>query len=362
MTSEPYLYNSTAIIYLNRLEHNVRLLKEHLADGVRQLAVIKADAYGHGAVQVAHFLQNKVDWFAVASMQEAIELRESGIKKDILVFGPPTVHTGPFYAQLGITAVVGQISQLQWLDENTSYHLQFDTGMGRFGFDPKEATQVADAIRNYPMLRLTGVMTHFASADNPNDDSVREQLEQFYSVRNTFGHDLLYHSANSGGVLFYKDTHFSMVRHGISMYGYPPGDEPVQGLQPVMEWESYLAAVKPIQKGMKVSYHSTWTCPEDGYLGVVPVGYADGYRRNLTGKARMIVGEKSYPVVGIITMDYTMLYLGKDDLKVGIPVTILDQERITADDLGKAIGSISYEILCGISKRRVRRAYRENGS
>ncbi|HKI43759.1 MAG TPA: alanine racemase [Balneolales bacterium] len=361
MTSEPYLYNSTATIYLNRLEHNVRLLKEHIGEGVRQLAVIKADAYGHGAVQVAHFLQDKVDWFAVASMQEAVELRESGIKKDLLIFAPPTVHSGPFYAQLGITAIVGQLSQLDWLDENTSYHLQFDTGMGRFGFYPDEASTVAGVIRDYSGLRLTGIMTHFASADNPIDPSVDEQLKQFHSVRDIFGSDLLYHSANSGGVLFYKDSHFSMVRHGISMYGYRPGDAAVEGLQPVMEWESYLAAVKPIKKGMKVSYHSTWTCPEDGYLGVVPVGYADGYRRNLTGKARMMVEEKSYPVVGIITMDYSMLYLGKDDLKVGTPVTIMDQSRITADDLGSAIGSISYEILCGISKRRVRRVYRDNG-
>ena len=361
MTSEPYLYNSTAIIYLNRLEHNVQLLKEHIGKDVRQLAVIKADAYGHGAVQVAHFLQDKVDWFAVASMQEAVELRESGIKNDLLVFAPPTVHSGPFYAQLGITAVVGELAQLDWLDENASYHLQFDTGMGRFGFYPEEAVEVAEAIRNYPGLRLTGIMTHFASADNPNDPSVDDQLGKFQSVQDIFGRNLIYHSANSGGVLFYKNSHFSMVRHGISMYGYRPGDVAVEGLQPVMEWETYLAAVKPIRKGMKVSYHSTWTCPEDGFLGVVPVGYADGYRRNLTGEGRMIIGEKSYPVVGIITMDYSMLYLGNDDLKAGTAVTIMDQSRITADDLAGAIESISYEILCGISKRRVRRVYRKNG-
>lgn len=358
MISEPYLYNSTAIVYLNRLEHNIQLLKGHLDESVMQLAVIKADAYGHGAVQVAHYLQDKVDWFAVASMQEAIELRESGITNELLVFAPPTVHSGPYYAQFKATAVVGKIEQLSWLDTGTAYHLQFDTGMGRFGFYPDEASQVAGAVRDFPELRLTGIMTHYASADNPKDSSVTDQLRLFRTIRDIFGDGLIYHSANSGGVLFYKDTHLSMVRHGISMYGYEPGDVKVDGLQPVMEWESYLADVKPIRKGMKVSYHSTWICPEDGYLGVVPVGYADGYRRNLTGKARMIVREKEYPVVGIITMDYSMLYLGGDNFKTGTPVSIMDQHHITADDLGRDIGSIAYEILCGISSRRVNRIYR----
>jgi len=358
MISDPHLYNSTAIIYLNRLEHNIQLLRKHLDDHVKQLAVIKADAYGHGAIQVAHFLKDKVDWFAVASMQEAIELRKSGIQKDLLVFAPPNVHSASFYAQLGITAVVSSYEQFQMLDAGTSYHLQFDTGMGRFGFYPEEANTLVESVGEFPELRLTGIMTHYASADDPDNGSVETQLKLFQEIRKIFGNELIYHTANSGGILFYKDTHMTMVRHGISMYGYPPGTIDVKGLQPVMEWKSFLSAVKPIKKGMKVSYHSTWTCPEDGYLGVVPVGYADGYRRNFTGKARMIVGGKEYPVVGIITMDYCMLYLGDDQLKVGTPVTIMDQEYITAADLGDDIGSIAYEILCGISKRRVNRVYR----
>ncbi len=361
MISDPHLFNSTAIVYLNRLKHNIQLLRKNLSNGVKQMAVVKADAYGHGAIQIAHYLQDKVDCFAVASMQEAIELRESGIQKNLLVFAPPTIHSAPFYAQLGITAVVGSYEQLALLDAGTSYHLQFDTGMGRFGFYPEEAPRLVDFIDKYPELRLKGVMTHYASADDPDNESVATQLKSFQLIREILGSDLIYHTANSGGTLFYKDTHMTMVRHGISMYGYPPGTIDVNGLQPVMEWESFLATVKPIKKGMKVSYHSTWTCPEDGYLGVVPVGYADGYRRNFTGKARMIAGGKEYPVVGIITMDYSMLYLGKDQLNDGTPVTIMDQDHITASDLGADIGSIAYEILCGISKRRVNRVYKNEG-
>lgn len=361
MIPDPQLYNSTAVIYLNRLEHNVQLLKQRLSGEVKQLAVVKADAYGHGAVPVAHFLKDKVDWFGVASMQEAIELRESGIQNDLLVFAPPTIHTGRFYAQWGVTAVIGHLDHLSRLDPGTTYHLQFDTGMGRFGFYPEEAEKVARAIKDYPRLQLTGIMTHYASADDPGNSSVDLQLQSFRSVSKYFENKLIYHSANSGGILFYDATHMSMVRHGISMYGYPPGVTDVEGLQPVMEWESYLSAVKPIKKGMRVSYHSTWTCPEDGYLGVVPVGYADGYRRNFTGKARMFIGDKSYPVVGIITMDYSMLYLGQDRHTEGTPVIIMDKDRITASELGDNIGSIPYEILCGVSNRRVNRIYRYEG-
>ncbi len=358
MEPEDQCYNSTAVIYLNRLAHNVHFLKQYLANDVMQMAVIKADAYGHGAVETARFLQDKVDWFAVASVQEAIRLRKSGVGNNILVFAPPTVHTGFLYPQYDITAVISNFGQMKWLGAGAVYHLQFDTGMGRFGFYADEVEQVLAMTKKYPSLHLSGIMTHFASADDPDNESVSVQMKLFHSVRKHFDDDLLYHAANSGGVLFYPETHLSMVRLGIGMYGYQPGDTKVEGLQPVMKWGSYLISVKPLRKGMTLSYHSLWKCPRDGYFGVVPVGYADGYPRNLTGKAHMIVEGRKYPVAGVVTMDYCMIYLGKDRYEPGTPVTLMGDGPVTADDIARQLGTISYEILCGINRRRVNRVYR----
>lgn len=354
---ESDFYNSILEINLSYLEQNLKVLKSKLKPGIRQMAVIKANAYGHGAVKLANFLNDVTDWYGVCSLQEAIELRESGIKKNILVFNAPYERTAWAYKKYDITAVVSDFHHFDLLRDGTHYHIQFDTGMGRFGFYNYQKEAVLDHVKQYSNLMLTGLMSHFATADTPDSPKVKEQLTKFNALRELFDSSLIFHISNTGGLAYYPQAQFDMVRHGIGMYGYPPGNTNIKGLKPVMTWKSYLAECKPIKKGMTVSYLAGWTCPEDGFIGIIPVGYADGLRRNLGGKINMKINGNSYPIVGIITMDYVMVYLGKDRPPINSEVIVMGNKGNTAQEWGNAINSISYEILCGISTRRVQRKY-----
>lgn len=351
------MLHSTVYIHLDRLKNNLAFLKEKLQPGVSQMAVIKADAYGHGAPSIARFLEDKVGWFATASIAEALELREAGVQQRILVFAPPMPETAQEYVNHRLTAVISHIDHFKMLPAGTDCHLQFDTGMERFGMYADQVPEIKQQMSVHSGLAITGIMTHYANATDPGLDTVEKQRKQFESIRSDFDGDLVAHTANSGGVLFYPDTHYDMVRHGIAMYGYPPGDKPVPELQPVMEWRSFVMQCKPIKKGAQVSYLGRWTCPEDGYIGVVPVGYGDGLPRNLTGKISFQIEDKQYPVVGIVTMDYSMVYLGRDQYRQGTPVIVMGHEGATAKEWGDKMDSISYEILCRINPRRVQRQY-----
>lgn len=351
------MYHSEAVVHLDRMGDNLAFLKEKIHSGVKQLAVVKADAYGHGAETVARYLQDKVDWFATASVHEAVALRDAGIRNPILVFAPPFGQTAPLYETHRLTAVVSHTDQFEILPEGIDCHLQFDTGMGRFGMNIDQVQEIKNKMAAYPGIHVSGIMTHYAGASEPGSETVGTQLKRFLSVRQQFDDDLLTHTANSGGILYYPETHFDMVRHGIAMYGYPPGETRVPELKPVLEWRSFIIQCKPIKAGMPVSYLGRWKSSGDGYLGVVPVGYADGLPRNLSGKIAFQIGETTYPAVGIITMDYTMIYLGKDRYDAGTPVQVMGHSGHTADDWGKKMQTISYEILCRINPQRVRRLY-----
>ncbi|HKJ32646.1 MAG TPA: alanine racemase [Balneolales bacterium] len=353
----PDFYNSRLEINLSDLQNNLDVLKNRLKPGIRQMAVIKANAYGHGAVRLARFLDDKVDWFGVCSLQEAIELRDEGFNKEILVFSAPYEQTAWAYKKYNITAVVSDFHHFELLEDGTHYHLQFDTGMGRFGFYDYQLDEVLDHVKQFDHLKQTGLMSHFATADTPDSDKVKEQLETFKEVRKHFSSSIITHISNTGGIAYYPEAQFDMVRHGIGMYGYPPGNTGITDLKPIMAWKSYLLECKPVQKGMTVSYRAEWICPENGYLGIIPVGYADGLRRNLGGKLKMSINGKSYPIIGIVTMDYVMLYLGKDRPPVNSEVIVMGNEGNTAQEWGNLMESISYEVLCSISNRRVHRVY-----
>lgn len=357
MSEADSLYNSSAYINLNHLDNNVKVLRKMMNPGVRQMAIIKANAYGHGALSVADYLLNKVEWFGVCSIPEAIELREHGIKKDILILGAPSVETAGLYLKYDLTAIISSFEHFEWLLEGIRCHIKFDTGMGRFGFYPEQVSEVLAKMNQFKSLKYEGLMTHFAKADDPDSGMVVEQLNKFNFVRSHFDAPLLTHAANTGALAFYDDAQFDMVRTGIGMYGYPPGNTGIDGLKPVMLWKSHLASCKLVKKGDTVSYHAKWSAPEDGYVGIVPVGYADGLRRNLTHKISMEINGKNYPVVGIITMDYVMVYMAKDEYPAGTPVTVMGNEGNTAKDWGDLTDTISYEILSGISPTRVKRHY-----
>jgi len=342
--------NATVTVDLTKLKHNFDCLSSFLDAETRVMAVLKADAYGHGAVEVAKCLEPEVGAFAVNCIQEGIELREHDIIKPILVFEVPEQSTATKYRVHNLTATISSEEHFQWLPNGTSYHLNFDTGMGRLGFRPHELDKVAKLVENNRELFCTGLYTHFATADEPDSELVRRQHRKFREIQERFSSDLTCHIANTGGTAFYDSKQFNMARLGIGLYGYPPGKTAIEGLQPVLEWETRLVQLKSITAGESVSYGANWKAPEDGYLGIIPVGYEDGLRRNLTGVAKVKIGSECYDIVGRITMNYSMVYLREGTFELGTPVKLLYPEN-TATEWAGALGTIPYEILTSINPK-----------
>ncbi len=342
--------NSVLEIDLQIISENVKVLQSHLRPGVKHLAVVKADAYGHGAVEVAKKIAPQVDWFAVNSMQEGIELREQNIDHPILVFMPPEDETASQYAAYSLTATVGARDHFKLLPNDADYHLLFDTGMGRLGFSETDTEEVLKLENKYGKLNCTGIYSHFATADDPKSPKLREQFGKFKKIYVQFGDGLLKHICNTGGIVQLPEAHLEMVRSGIGVYGFGPGGVHISGLHPAMKWKTYLAQVKPIKKGEAVSYGSTWKCPADGFLGIIPVGFEDGLPRRLSGYLQVKIEGDYFSTAGIITMNYTMVYLQKHSFKTGTEVLLLGDEN-TARTWADSVGTIAYEIMTRISPK-----------
>jgi alanine racemase len=345
-------YHSTRIVvHTGNIRHNIGVLAGKTARDVMKMAVVKADAYGHGAVTVAQIAEDVVDWFGVASVEEAMELRDARITKPILVFGVPGVHNASIYDRYNLTAVVSHPGQLGILSPGTRYHLGFDTGMGRLGILPEQAADVLEAIKKADHLVPEGIMSHFATADEPGSKKAAAQLEAFRSLRAQFPEHLITHMANSGGIFHYPGSHFDMVRHGISMYGYSPGTTAVVGLKPALSWEAAVVQCRKIKRGETVSYGARWQAPEDGYLLTIPAGYDDGIPRLLSGKFSVTVNGIEMPQTGTVTMDYIMVFSKQPvDIERAVAV-LLDTNGRDAGTWAEITGTISYEILCGISRK-----------
>lgn len=226
--------------------------------------------------------------------------------------------------------------------------------MGRLGFDPGEAGKVKEMMNRFSGIICTGIYSHFATAEEPDSKQVLDQYQSFEEIRTLFPESLTTHIANTGGTAFYDFDHFDMVRLGIGIYGYSPSNRPIEGIRPVMSWKSYLADVKPITEGSTVSYGAEWTAPKNGYLGIIPTGYEDGLRRNLSGQFSVKIAGRDYETVGTITMNYVMVFLGDDYFNVGEEVLLLHDGNDAADWAQK-LGTISYEILTGVNARLPRK-------
>jgi alanine racemase len=342
--------NSVVNVNLSSLQKNIEILSRYLDDDTRIMGVVKADAYGHGAVEIAEVLEPLVEAFAVNDIYEGIELREQDITKPILVFEVPDRSLVSQYREHNLTATISSEEHFGWLPNGTSYHLNFDTGMGRLGFLPSEAKRVAGLVEDHKEIICTGIYTHFATADNPRSRFVTQQHERFKKIRKYFPAKLIAHISNTGGTVFYKTEQFNMVRLGIGMYGYPPGKTEIDGIKPVLSWETRLVQTKRIVANNPVSYGATWEAPEDGYLGVIPVGYEDGIKRSLSGRLSVRVNGKVCDIVGTITMNYSMIFLGPDDYEPGTKVEVLYPEN-NAGDWAQKIGTIPYEILTSINPK-----------
>lgn len=349
--------NSTLYIHLSKLDQNLQHLNSIFGNEVQHMAVVKDNAYGHGVIPIAQFLTDKVDWFCVATLEEAIELREADITNEILVFEIPKVGEEEAYKTHDLTATIADLSVFDRLKPQTKCHLNFDTGMRRLGMLPGEAGEALQQIENYSKLNYTGIYTHFANADGDSAPTVSEQVKLFQSIRNKFPSHLMTHTSNSAGVLYHhQKTVFDAVRTGIALYGYAPGVEDLEQLQPIVEWKSHLVQVKKIKKGQAVGYGSRWEAPKDGYIGIVPIGYGDGVFRSLSGKINVEIESKLFPQVGTISMDYMAVFLGGTKMKEGEEVTILRDGELSAKKWAKWSDTISYEITTTIAPK-VKRVY-----
>lgn len=357
-------------INLDNLRDNINTIKQHIKHGTKLCCAVKADGYGHGAIRVAvAALKSGVSFLAVASISEGVELREAGIVAPILSLSLPLKDEIPSLIVHSITPLVFDIEFIEQLNEVATsmhrkipVHLKIDTGMGRVGCMPEEAKLLAKKIASTEGLYLEGVCTHLACADSLLQDDIdftKKQVEKFnFSIKTIKEEGInpgILHCSSSGAIFLHKEAHFDMVRPGIAIYGYSScAKELGINLKPVMEFSSQIVAIKQFKKGESVSYDRTWIASEDCDIGVIPAGYADGLVRRLSPGLEVLINGKMFPIVGRICMDQCMVLLGKNyDVKRWDKVIFFGPEKNckTAADLASQIGTISYEILCGINKR-----------
>jgi alanine racemase len=351
-----------ALVDLGALRRNVGRMAD-AAGGAQLCAVVKADAYGHGMVPVAGAaLEGGAGWLAVATAEEARALRAAGIGGRVLVMGALSDEELPVALEADADVVAWRTSFVERVaaDGGGRVHVKLDSGMGRLGTrDPAEATDVAELAAQ--RAQLAGLMSHFATADDPGDDFFGEQLERFRAwavpLHERFP-DALLHIANSAGTLRSGAAHFDMVRCGIAIYGMDPfGEDPARReLEPVLSLRSYVAEVKPCAPGESAGYGRRFIAREQTTIATVPIGYGDGWRRSLSPGGEALIAGRRFPIAGTISMDNITLDLGPQPtgVAVGDEVVLIGRggdERILAEDVARSLGTINYEVTCGLTAR-----------
>jgi alanine racemase len=336
-------------------------------------AVVKADGYGHGAIEAARAAQaGGASWLAVATAEEAAALRAAGLSGPLLVMGAlsPEELDVALAADADVVAWRESFAAVLAARGAARVHVKLDTGMGRLGTrDPEEARRVVAAVDAAPGLELVGVMTHFATADEPGDAFFGEQLERFSEfvreLRDS-DRDLVAHAANSAGTLRDAAAHFDLVRCGIAVYGMDPfhADPAARELEPALALESYVADVKPTAPGESAGYGRRFVASRPTRLAVLPIGYGDGVRRALSNNADVLIRGRRLPLVGTVSMDNITVDVGDAPVAPGDPAVLIgaqDGERILAEEVARRIGTINYEVTCGISAR-VPRVHHRDGA
>ena len=346
--------------------------------GTDVMAVVKANAYGHGAIEVARILEDRCAFFGVSSMQEGLELRRAGIQKPILILGHTPVSAYPVIVRENIRPAIFQYTDALALSEEAvrqqktaSFHFAVDTGMSRIGFQAtEENADICQKITSLPGLYAEGLFSHFATADCENLDKSHTQaalFRQFDLWLKQRGVTVpVRHMDNSAGLINFSQ-HYEMVRAGIILYGLYPSDEINHAnlhLQPALCWYSRISHIKTLPAGREISYGGTFVTQKDTVVATIPVGYADGYLRSLSGKFYVLIHGKRAPILGRICMDQMMVDITHiPDAAVEDPVVLVGrdgEEIITTEAIAEAAGTFHYEFICGIS-RRVPRHYRKDG-
>jgi len=360
---------AVARIDLAAIRHNAGVLGRAAA-GARLMAVVKADGYGHGSVGVARAaLAGGAEALAVAAVSEAEDLRAGGLGAPILIMGP--LVGGEWARAVSVGAEI-----TAWTPEGVAsaraaagggrvrLHLKLDTGMGRLGARPEDVSGLVEAAAAAgDAVEVAGLMTHFATADETEGENASFMSEQLLRFRSTVAGlrgrfpGAVVHAANSAATLRQPAAAFDMVRCGIALYGCSPfgGDPAEHDLRPAMSWISYLASVKTLRSRESVGYGRVWRAARGTRIGLVPVGYADGYARSLSGRAEVLAGGRRVPVVGIISMDQLTVDLGPEGAEeVGEEVVLLGaqaSERVRAEEMAVWRGTINYEVICAVGPR-----------
>ncbi|MBE5801147.1 MAG: alanine racemase [Clostridiales bacterium] len=353
---------------LDAIRHNYLVLRQQVPPHVRVMPVIKADAYGHGMCEVAHTLEKEgVGDFAVALVEEGVKLRQEGITSRILVLGAAMKDAIPQAIENDLTQTVFSADMIALIDQKAEQvgkiadvHIKLDTGMNRIGLrSVEEAQAVADALAGAKHVRATGIYTHLASADEtlPDgsmNDFTRKQLECFTQLKNCFDASIPAHVANSAMSLQAPEAYFSMIREGISLYGYPPVHTDL-AFRPALSWRSEIVHIKTISKGDTIGYGRTYTAGQDMRIATVAVGYGDGYHRAGSNRGQMLVRGTRANIVGRICMDQTMIDISHiPDAQVGDEVVLIGSQgsdSISAEEVAMWADTISYEVLLGITSR-----------
>ena len=366
-----------AEISLEAIGHNIREVKKRLPEGVKLLGVVKANAYGHGAVPVASYLENQVDYFATATIEEAVELRENGISAPILILGYVSPSQYGDLVEYDITQTIDSYAQALALEKEAARqnrkakaHLAVDTGMTRIGFqvtehDADEAAKIADL----PHIELEGMFTHFSCADQEDKTYCSMQMEKYDKMTALLAERgvtiPLRHICNSAGIMEFDDHRFEMVRSGIITYGIYPSEEVKKerlDLIPALSWKSHVIHVKEVGPGIGVSYGATYVTEKPmTRIATVSAGYADGYPRALSNQGCVLIHGKKAPIIGRICMDQMMVDVTDiPDVQVEDVVTLVGtdgDETITIEEIANPAARFHYEMLCDISSR-VTRVYK----
>ena len=354
-----------AEINLDYLEHNFKEVKSLLSQRTKVLVTVKADAYGHGLIPVAKRLVTcGVDYLGVASIDEGIELRKAGIKTPILLLGlilkediQPlfTYRLTPTICDRGLALALNARARAQ--KERIAVHIKVDTGMGRIGVLPEDAFKLVSEIHKLKHIHIQGIFTHLALADCDRDFTAG-QINLF----NKLVGDLkksgivipLVHAANGIGLIRHRSSHFTMVRPGLVIYGLPPQKNLNLNLKPVLSLKTRVVFIKRVGPGYGISYGLTYVTKRNAWIVTLPVGYGDGYPRNLSNLAWLLIGGRRFRISGRICMDQIMVDVGNYKPKIGAQVVLIGKqgkEQVTAQELAELSGTISYEIVCGLGNR-----------
>jgi len=370
-----------AEVSLAGLRQNFRVLERHLGPNITICAIVKADAYGHGAVECSRALQEEgARWFGVTSLDEAIPLREAGISGDILLLTGFWRGEEEEIVRLKLTPTVWETEQIKLLDRAAGelgvrhpVHLKVDTGMGRLGVTPQQLPQIASALRSSAHLVVEGLSTHFASSEVLDAPSAPDQLSCFRDVWRCLKQEgfapPIVHMANTGAVISRRESWNTMVRPGIALYGYHlpferagrevSGSGLRLGVQPILSWKTRILSLRDVPQNQALGYGGTYVTKAPTRIAVLPVGYADGLHRSLSSCGRVIVREHYAPIVGRISMDLTLVDVtGLPGVAVGDEAILLgsfDSLSVDAHEHAVLANTLIYEILCGISKRVPRR-------